>query len=157
MIIRESARGLVLIRQTEHARLCGVMAQAWGNERFEPPRPLDAMRNAAAEHDNGWKEWEDTPRLNPQTLRPHSYSDIPVDQHLEIYRRGIERTARRDRYAGLMVSLHGSLLYSRYRSGQPGAAQFLAEQEARRLEAGPSPMKTPCAGREAQAANTAWR
>nr|NIN11994.1 DUF3891 family protein [Gemmatimonadales bacterium]NIN49152.1 DUF3891 family protein [Gemmatimonadales bacterium]NIP06616.1 DUF3891 family protein [Gemmatimonadales bacterium]NIS66348.1 DUF3891 family protein [Gemmatimonadales bacterium] len=111
----------------------------------------------AAEHDNGWKEWEDTPRLNPQTLRPHSYSDIPVDQHLEIYRRGIERTARRDRYAGLMVSLHGSLLYSRYRSGQPGAAQFLAEQEARRLEAGPSPMKTPCAGREAQAASTAWR
>ncbi len=31
-----------------------------------------------------------------------------------------------------MVSLHGTLLYSRYRSGQPGAAQFLAEQEALR-------------------------
>lgn len=37
-----------------------------------------------------------------------------------------------DPYVGLIVSLHGSLLYSRYRAAQPGAAEFLAEQEALR-------------------------
>lgn len=129
MIIRVSERGLTLIRQTEHARLCGVMARAWGNDRFHPPEPRTPMLRAAAEHDNGWEEWEDAPRLNPETRRPYSYIDIPVDQHLEIYRRGIAHAVGLDPYVGVIVSLHGSLLYSRFRAGQPGAAQFLAQQE----------------------------
>ncbi len=129
MIIRDSERGLTLIRQTEHARLCAVIARAWGNDRFQAPEPRAPMIQAAAEHDNGWQEWEDTPQLNPETRQPYSYIDIPVDQHLEIYRRGIARAVSRDPYAGLIVSLHGSLLYSRFRKGQPGAAQFLAQQE----------------------------
>lgn len=132
MIIRDSERGLILIRQTEHARLSGVMAHAWGNDRFQPPEPRIPMILAAAEHDNGWHEWEDAPRLNPESRQPYSYIDIPVDQHLEIYRRGIARAVRRDPYVGLMVSLHGSLLYARFRAGQPGASGFLSEQEGLR-------------------------
>ncbi len=128
MIICADEDGLTLIRQTEHARLCGEMARAWGNDRFEPVQPLGAVALAAAEHDNGWAEWEDAPRLNPQTGLPHTYIDIPIDQHQEIYRRGITRMIARDPYAGLLVSFHGSLLYSRFRSGQPGAEEFLVEQ-----------------------------
>ncbi len=128
MIIRADEGGLTLIRQTEHARLCGDMARAWGSDGFEPVQPLEAVIWAAAEHDNGWAEWEDTPQLNPRTGRPYTYIDIPIDQHQEIYRRGIARAIARDPYAGLLVSLHGSLLYSRFRSGQPGAAEFLEEQ-----------------------------
>lgn len=128
MIIRADGRGLTLIRQTEHAHLCGEMTEAWGNEGFEPVRPLGAVALAAAEHDNGWAEWENTPRLNPETGRPYTYIDIPIDQHQEIYRRGITRVIARDRYAGLLVSFHGSSLYSRFRSGQPGAKEFLEEQ-----------------------------
>jgi hypothetical protein len=130
MIIRADAGRLTVIRQTEHAHLCGAMARAWGTGSFEPVEPLERVAWAAAEHDNGWAEWEDAPRLNPKTRRPYTYIDIPIDQHLEIYRRGISRAIARDRYAGLLVSLHGSLLYSRFRSGQPGAAAFLAEQGA---------------------------
>lgn len=132
MIIRETAKGLTLIRQAEHARLCGVMAEAWGAGGFEAPQPREAVVLAAAEHDNGWKEWESTPRLNPETRRPFTYMDIPIDQHLAIYRRGIARALVLGAYAGLLVSLHGSLLYSRFRRGQPGATSFLAEQKALR-------------------------
>lgn len=130
MIIRADDRGLTLIRQTEHARLCGEMARSWGNEHFEPVEPLEQVAWAAAEHDNGWAEWEEAPRLNPETRRPCTYTDIPIDQHQEIYRRGIGRAITHDRYAGLLVSLHGSLLYSRFRSGQPGAQDFLEEQRS---------------------------
>lgn len=68
MIIRADEGGLTLIRQTEHARLCGDMARAWGIDGFEPVQPLEAVTWAAAEHDNGWAEWEDTPQLNPRTV-----------------------------------------------------------------------------------------
>jgi len=90
------------------------------------------MVSAAAIHDNGWREWEDAPRLNPETRRPYTYIDIPIAQHLAIYRRGIARALVEDSYTGLLVSMHGSLLYSRFRQGQPGAADFLAEQRALR-------------------------
>jgi hypothetical protein len=130
VIIRADDRGLTLIRQTEHARLCGEMARSWGNEQFAPVEPLDRVAWAAAEHDNGWAEWEEAPRLNAKTGRPYSYADIPIDQHREIYRRGIGRAIAHDRYVGLLVSLHGSLLYSRFRSGQPGAQDFLEEQQS---------------------------
>lgn len=127
MIVREDD-GLLFIRQTEHARLCGVMARAWGDGGFEPARPAELVALAAAEHDNGWAEWEDAPRYNPETGLPYTYVDIPIEQHLEIYRRGIERAVRRHAYVGVLVSLHGSLLYSRFRPDQPGTSEFLAEQ-----------------------------
>jgi hypothetical protein len=104
------------------------MARSWGNKDFEPVEPRDRVAWAAAEHDNGWAEWEEAPRLNPKTQRPYTYADIPIDQHREIYRRGIGRAIAHDRYAGLLVSLHGSLLYSRFRSSQAGAQEFLEEQ-----------------------------
>ncbi len=129
MIIRESDDGrLLLIRQTEHARLCGVMAGSWDDESLASAEPRDAVALAAAEHDNGWQEWEVEPRLNPETGRPYSYIDIPIEQHLPIYRRGVARAFEIDPYVGILVSLHGSLLYSSYRGGQPASESFLSEQ-----------------------------
>lgn len=104
------------------------MARAWGDGAFEPPRPSELVVLAAAEHDNGWREWEDAPSYNPDSGLPYTYVDIPIEQHLEIYRRGIERAVRRHAYVGVLVSLHGSLLYSRFRPDQPGSSEFLAEQ-----------------------------
>lgn len=143
MILREADGGLTLIGQPEHARLCGIMARAWGGDGFDPVRPLEPVAQAAAEHDSGWTEWEASPQLDPTSGRPYTYQDIPIEQHLEIYRRGIGRAVDDDPYVGLLVSLHGSRLYSRFRQGQPGATEFLAEQRElqnrliRRLEKDP--------------------
>ena len=134
MIIRSTYPGLTLIRQTDHARICGDMARAWGGEGFEPVQPEELVSLAAAEHDDGWIEWEATPQLNPETGRPYTYIDIPIEQHLEIYRRGIAGAGAHHRYAGVLVSLHGSLLYTRFRSGQPGAEEFLEEQKELRSQ-----------------------
>lgn len=128
MILREADDGLILIRQTEHARVCGVLARAWGNADFASVEPAERVAEAAAEHDNGWREWEDAPTYNPETGRPFTYIDIPIEQHLKIYRRGIARAIDRHPYVGLLVSLHGSLLYSRFRPDQPGTSGFLDEQ-----------------------------
>lgn len=130
MIVREDERGLLAIRQPDHARICGEMARAWGHGGFAAVRPLDPVAVAAAVHDDGWIEWEDAPRYNPRTRRPYTYVDIPIEQHLEIYRRGIARAVERGPYVGLLVSLHGALLYARFRRGEPGAAAFIEEQRA---------------------------
>ena len=128
MIISQDSGRPALIEQPEHARLCGLMARAWGAVGVAPPQPLEPVALAATEHDRGWREWESSPRYNPQSGRPYHYKDIPIEQHLTLYRRGIERAVQLDPYAGLLVSMHASKLYSRFRSGQPGSGAMLSEQ-----------------------------
>ena len=72
MILSAAEHGLRVILQTDHAALSGALAAHWGNAVFRRPEPTQAMLLAAAEHDNGWREWEDRPRVNPTTRRPRS-------------------------------------------------------------------------------------
>ena len=61
MIVRQHSDPMVVIRQTDHAFLSGFFAREWGNEVFERPEPFASFCLAAAEHDNGWQEWEMLP------------------------------------------------------------------------------------------------
>ena len=65
MIVQEQGDELILIRQTDHAVLSGFFAREWGNDLFKRPEPLESMRLAATEHDNGWREWELQPKRDP--------------------------------------------------------------------------------------------
>jgi uncharacterized protein DUF3891 len=131
MIIQEQGDHLILIRQTDHAVLCGFFAREWGNEVFKPLEPLDSCRLAATEHDNGWTEWELHPRIDPVSFTPYTFMSIPTEEHIELYQRGIERVVKADRYAGLLVSLHCAGLYDRTRATMPGfSAKYVKSQEA---------------------------
>jgi hypothetical protein len=109
MIVQPSGDQVRLIRQTDHAAQCGELAAQWGGD-FEPVSPEVVV--AARVHDNGWQEWEDTPTLDPSSGLPYSFFAIPVDQHLAIYRRGIDRAFAEGDWPGLLVSLHGIGLYN---------------------------------------------
>jgi hypothetical protein len=106
MIVRPYRGRLLLVRQTDHQALSGRLAEAWGNVHFARPEPFGPLALAAAEHDNGWAEWEAAPTVNPATHRPYSFTDIPLEDHLAFYRRGVERVLQRDPHAGLLVNLH---------------------------------------------------
>ena len=131
MIVQEQGDQLILIRQTDHAVLSGFFAREWGNGLFKRPEPFESVRLAAAEHDNGWREWELQPQIDPKTRLPYSFMSLPTEAHIALYQRGIERVVKIDRYAGVLVSLHASQLYDRARATIPGySAKYVKSTEA---------------------------
>ncbi|MGB8474064.1 MAG: DUF3891 family protein [Candidatus Acidiferrum sp.] len=130
MIIQEQGDNLILIRQTDHAMLSGFFARAMGNELFSRPEPFESFCLAAAEHDNGWNEWELLPQIDPKTFTPYNFMSIPTEEHIALYQRGIERVVRADHYAGLLVSMHCAGLYDRTRATMPGfSAKYVKSNE----------------------------
>jgi hypothetical protein len=131
MIIQEQGDQLIVIRQTDHAVLAGYFARALGNKLFSRPEPFESFCLAAAEHDNGWNEWELLPQIDPKTFAPYNFMSIPTEEHIALYQRGIERVVRADRYAGLLVSMHCSGLYDKTRATMPGfSAKYVRANES---------------------------
>jgi hypothetical protein len=112
MIVRPDRGRLLVVRQTDHMALSGRLAAAWGNDRFPRPEPFDPLIVAAAEHDAGWAEWEAAPKVDPATRRPYQFTDMPVEEHLAFYQRGVNAVASKDVCAGLLVNLHCQGLYN---------------------------------------------
>ena len=131
MIVQDQGGQLALIRQTDHAMLAGFLARRWGNEMFCRPEPFSSFCLAAAEHDNGWTEWEMNPQVDSVAFTPYNFVSIPTGEHMELYRRGIERVVKADRYAGLLVSMHCACLYDRSRATLPGfSAKYVKSNES---------------------------
>ena len=134
MLLRNTDEGNLAITQTTHAWVSGQMARAWGNNLFGQVEPHEAVCLAAEQHDIGWTTWEPEPTLNPETGLPHSFLELPPELHLSrIWSVAGNLALLTSRYAALLVSLHGTNLYNRFR-GDPEAAgglaaKFLEEQE----------------------------
>jgi hypothetical protein len=119
-LILQPTDPIILIRQTDHAFLSGFFAREWGNDTFSRPEPFHSFCLAAAEHDNGWQEWELAPGVDSRTFSPYSFMTIPTEEHISLYQRGIDRVLKADLYAGLMVVSHCMGLYDRARATIPG-------------------------------------
>lgn len=107
---------VLLILQTDHSRIAGLLAAHWGNEQFAKLRPYSSMVLAAQEHDSGWWDWEIKPSVNDQGY-PSDYigsiKHLGQGVWLDLYRRAIERIAARDLYAAYFVSMHGEALLTK--------------------------------------------
>src|SRR5438874_1412779 len=112
MIVRTCEGKLLLVRQTDHMVLAGQLADAWGNDRFARPVPFGPLAQAAYEHDIGWADWEAAPEVDPATKLPYQFYDLPVEQHLSLYRKGVDAVVAKGAYAGLLVNLHCQGLYN---------------------------------------------
>lgn len=130
MIIQQVDEQFIVIRQTDHAMLSGFFAREWGSESVSRAEPNDSFRLAAAEHDNGWTEWELHPRIDYATYAPYTFMSIPTAEHIEIYKRGIERIVQADPYAALLTTMHVAGLYDRARATMPGfSAKYVKATE----------------------------
>lgn len=135
MLHRKEPTGLVVITQPAHAWVSGCLARAWGNEFFG-----DALKEevclGAEQHDIGWLLWERTPTLNPKTGYPYNFMELPTEVHLDIWSGAKQLALSFGRYVALLVSLHGTGLYERFRSWQnsPTLSQaveaFLRQEKA---------------------------
>ncbi|WP_418280523.1 DUF3891 family protein [Halorubrum sp. DTA98] len=112
MILAGTSDGIRFVTQPDHAALAGRLAELWGGEEFASPTPTAAVRLAVHAHDDGWWPRDRRPRLGPDGS-PQAFHELPASAWLRLYRRGIDDVARTDRYAGLLVSMHGSGLRRR--------------------------------------------
>jgi hypothetical protein len=116
----------LLITQPAHAWVSGQMARAWA----APFSPFEAVCLAAEQHDAGWMEQDRAPSLNPDTGRPRHFLEMPLAAHLGVWRSASGRVVAQSRYAALLVSLHGTTLYSRRTDPPPEVQDYLEAERA---------------------------
>ncbi len=113
MLLRHDERGVLAIGQASHAWISGQLARAWGNERFGVVEPWEEVCLAAEQHDIGMAEWDTEPTYNPRTGLPHSFTEMPLKTHIELWTAAPQKLIAQSRYAALLVSMHGYRLYER--------------------------------------------
>jgi hypothetical protein len=113
VLLRDQGEDVVAIGQPSHAWLAGQLARLWGNDRFAAPEPHEEVCLGAEQHDVGWSEWDLRPTLNPETGRPHSFLEVPVETHIALWSAAPERLLSQSRYSALLVSMHGTALNER--------------------------------------------
>jgi hypothetical protein len=123
----------LLIPQIEHARLAGDLARAWGNERFAPLPGGEEALAAIYSHDDGWREWDDAPDIDPEVGKPRNFLEMPLDTQLAIWRSSIDRAESHGPLAAWMVAGHfTALLESSSSRDTPAGSTWLAGFAERR-------------------------
>jgi hypothetical protein len=108
MIVREGAGGsLILIGQTDHAKLSGQCAAHWGNKSFARPTPYEAVVRAAMFHDSGWYDYEASPTIAAETGKPLNFMQVTWGKpQRRAFEWAIDWMTRIDPYSGLLLSKH---------------------------------------------------
>jgi hypothetical protein len=111
VVLRRDREGAIAIGQPSHAWLSGQLARAWGNDSVPAPEPFEEVCLAAEQHDIGMAAWDLAPTLNAETGLPHSFMEMPLDDHLALWSAAAGKLVRQSAYAALLVSMHGTALY----------------------------------------------
>jgi hypothetical protein len=108
MLLRRDGDWVIAIGQASHAWVSGQMARAW-HPRLEP---YEEICLAAEQHDVGMAMWDLAPALNPRTGLPQSFVEMDLGVHLGLWHAAPARLLSQSRFAALLLSLHGTKLYS---------------------------------------------
>ena len=113
MIVREEPDGsLVLINQTEHAKISGLFAAHWGNTQFARPHPYEAAVRATIFHDAGWYRYETSPRYDAASGKTPNFMQVPLDRsQLDAFQWAIDWLTEIDLYSGLLINKHRTGLW----------------------------------------------
>lgn len=108
MIVREQPDGsLVMICQTDHAKLSGQLAAHWGNTQFNKPRPYESVVRAATFHDSGWYDYETGPTINPETGKTLNFMQVPWGPvQRRAFQWAVDWMTDLDPYSGMLLSRH---------------------------------------------------
>jgi hypothetical protein len=108
MIVREQSNGsLIIIAQTDHAKVSGQCAAHWGNDNFARPKPYEEVVRAAMFHDSGWYDYEASPSVAPDTGKPLNFTQVMWGKpQRRAFEWAIEWMTRIDPYSGLLLSKH---------------------------------------------------
>src|SRR5262245_48839151 len=126
----------VLIPQIEHALLAFRLAEHWGQGSFAPLEPRAELLWAVAHHDDGWRDWDASPGVDPVHGRPRSFTEMEIADSVAIWSGSIETAAAAGPLQGYVVAGHFCVLARRasaWRNADPAwdqAEAFLRKYEA---------------------------
>jgi hypothetical protein len=90
---------------------------------------------AVEHHDDGWRDWDAAPRINPATGIPRSFMEMRMRDSTEIWTRSINICSR-DPIAGIAISRHFTYLAEQVQNGGradaddlEAVARFLRDQD----------------------------
>ena len=111
-----SAAPVLAVSQPAHAWVSGQLLRHWAD-------PLDeTLLLAAEQHDVAWLDWEVQPSFDPATGRPHFFRDVGAAAHAPMWEAGVARALHAwGRRVALLVSRHGSVIYTRFTDRHRGA------------------------------------
>jgi hypothetical protein len=133
MIVVAERGELILITQPDHARFSSQLLSLWRHPSFREHARRDQLLLAVREHDNGWREADAAPRIDPSSGRPHDFRSLPEEPRREVWQRGIERFASENPYVALLIIQHCRRLHLEHRTA-PGWSAFLESLVALRRE-----------------------
>jgi hypothetical protein len=132
VIVRTTRDHLLLITQPDHAALSGAVMAAWQRDPIAEPR-RDMILLATREHDNGWREEDAAPLVDPATGRILDFVNAPDTVRQRIWPRGVGRLTSTP-YAAALVAQHALSVYEHYLVF-PAWAPFFEQLEASRASA----------------------
>jgi hypothetical protein len=109
----------------EHTRMCGQMARAFGNDRFERPAPFEEVVYTVENHDRGWDNYDGNPGIDPATRLPYIMVRTPVPDLVKTNRGSPDFNEAHHAYCGLLSSMHTVGLYN----GRYGFSTFVARTQ----------------------------
>lgn len=101
----------LLISQIAHARLAGVLAEAWNDALRPLVEPRDVFVETVHKHDDGWLVWEQRPEVHGG--KPRDFMEMPLDESLAIWRRSIAVAGVVGPASGVIVGGHFRRLLER--------------------------------------------
>jgi hypothetical protein len=111
VIVVDEGAELRIITQPDHARFAAELFSVWRQRSFaDHPRRRELLF-AIREHDNGWREADAAPRVDPQRLRPHDFRSFPESERHSLWQRGILRFADEHPYASLLIAQHAASIH----------------------------------------------
>lgn len=129
MIVRERANDIVMITQHDHARISGKLASYWKDDLFKGQPERASVELAINEHDRAWISVDSKPFWNDKSKLPYSFTDLPNEPKLVLYKHGLDEVEEMNAYAGLLCSQH----YTHFTKGDSSkaSARFVENEEIR--------------------------
>ncbi len=103
---------LVFTTQPEHAVFAAELLSLWRRDGLpEHPRRAELLF-AVREHDNGWREPDAAPSVDPATGVPYNVHTYPTNERAELWARAVDRFADEHPYAALLIAHHTLCLHT---------------------------------------------
>lgn len=123
---------LRLVTQGDHAHLAGAALALFRLPALTTHPRREALLRAVRLHDNGWRELDAAPPVDPASGDPYDFIDLPRPLRLEVWARGSARHASADPYVALLATEHGLALHRG--SEEEGWRELLPRLQERRAE-----------------------
>ncbi|MGI9534389.1 MAG: DUF3891 family protein [Thermodesulfobacteriota bacterium] len=123
MIRRELTNGWILFTQDDHANLAGDIMNFWGNNQFLSIKPFEEVIFAIRNHDIGWLDWDNRPKINKENNYPANFMEMNSEEQKRIWSKSFEKDLDEHCYSSALIALHFSKLNEKSILDNPGDTQ----------------------------------